>query len=154
MKTLPLWLAVTSILISCNAWSATYQDIFNSRAAFSIGSDSITLVDVERPLTKCENNEEYVCIKSKTLSLAIPRDASKTQWVFSGSQYKIVGNSVTSHQGEAEEYQLIKVTGTYKFQLAYSRKRGVIAIKEPSGNTLLLQERCGMLAQATEGQCD
>lgn len=152
MKISTLLLALFS-LISCNAWSANYQDFFNSKASFSVQSDSITLVDVERPLERCANSEEYVCIKSKTLNLAVPRDASKNKWSFFGSQYRVLGTQVTSYQGEAEEYQIIKVTGTYNFQLAYSRKRGILAIKEPSGNTLLLQEKCGMLAQETEGQC-
>lgn len=151
---IPALLAAGFALICLNAQPATYQDMFNSKASFSVEENSIMLVDVEHPLEKCSINDEFVCIKSRTLNLAIPREASRNKWSFLGGEYKILGRNSTFHQGEIEEYQIIKVTGVYKFQMAYSRRRGVLAIKEPSGNILLLQGRCGILVQESDGTCN
>lgn len=140
-------------LATC-AQAVTYQDLLNANSSITIANESIILVDVERPAKRCGNADPYVCIKSQSFSLAVPKDSSLKKWEFSGSRYEIVAKNERAVLGRLYRYVIVRVSGDLNLQFVYSRKEGVIAIKDPSGNTLVPVEKCGILVQDTSGGCD
>ena len=132
-----------------SAKAATYQDIFNPRSIVVISKNAVTLVDVEKPATSCAESEQFVCIRSQSLMLGISRDAAATKWSFAGSHYRVLGADERGVLGESFAYKTIKISGALNFQISYSRTRGILAIKEPTGNTLVLHEKCGCQSAAT-----
>lgn len=136
------------------AQAVTYQDPLNVKASITIADKSIILVDVEKPAKRCGSADPYVCIKSPSFSLAVPKDSSISKWDFAGSRYEIIAKNQRGILGRLYSYEIVKVSGVLNLQFAYSRKEGIVAIKEPSGNTLVPVEKCGILVQDTSGGCD
>lgn len=75
------------------------------------------------------------------------------KWSFAGSHYEVVLGDEREILGAGYTYRVIKVVGVSNFLISYSRTRGVMAIKESSGNTLLLHEKCGLLVQDPSDGC-
>jgi hypothetical protein len=138
--------------VSC-AKAVTYQDPINPKSTFTVTAQTVILVDVERPAKRCVESDSYVCIKSHSFSLAIPK-SRRSEWSFEGSRYKVVSKKEQGIFGKAYNYEVIKVSGALNFHLLYSRKDGVIAIREPSGNTLLPNEKCGILILDVSEGCN
>lgn len=142
-----------SVLVFNPVRAATYQDLFNQKSVISVTDDAVILVDVERPATKCDLSEEFACIRSHSFTLAVPRNPSVKKWSFAGSHYEVVLGNEREILGAGYTYRVIKVVGVSNFLISYSRTRGVMAIKESSGNTLLLHEKCGLLVQDPSDGC-
>ena len=140
-------------LATC-AQAVTYQDPLNIKSSITIAEKSVILVDVEKPAKRCGSSDPYVCIKSQSFSLAVPKDSSISKWNFADSRYEVVAKNERGILGRLYSYDIVKVSGVLNLQFAYSRKEGVIAIREPSGNTLVPVEKCGILVQDTSGGCD
>lgn len=139
-------------LVGC-AKAVTYQDLINHKSVFTVTTHGVVLADVERPATRCADSDPYVCIKSNSFSLAIPK-RPLSKWAFEGSRYEVISKKEQGIFGKAYDYDVIKVSGALNFYLLYSKKDGVIAIREPSGNMLLPNEKCGILVQDVSGGCD
>ncbi|MCH7343571.1 hypothetical protein LZ017_09290 [Pelomonas sp. CA6] len=144
----------SALCLATCAQAVTYQDPLNAKSSITIADRSVILVDVEKPAKRCGSADPYVCIKSQPFSLAVPKDSSISKWDFAGSRYEIVSKNERMILGTLYSYDIVKVSGTLNLQFAYSRKEGIIAIKEPSGNTLLPVEKCGILVQDTSGGCN
>jgi hypothetical protein len=152
MTLLRLFVALSAIFLN-PVQAATYQDLFDQESVITVTDDAVILVDVERPATRCSPSEEFACIRSEAFALAVPRDPSVKVWSFSGSHYEVMSEDEREILGVGHNYRAIRVTGVLNFLMSYSRARGVMAIKEPSGNTLLLHEKCGLLVQDPSDGC-
>jgi hypothetical protein len=142
------------LFLATGAQAVTYQDPLNPKSSFTVTAKSIILVDVEKPAKRCANSDPYICIKSESFSLAIPRSVPTPKWSFEGSQYEIIARYERGIYGRSYDYEVIRVSGVLNFHLLYSKRAGVIAIREPSGNTLLPDQECGILVQDESGGCD
>lgn len=153
---LTLAIALVPAATNVMASEARYASIFDKTASvLEVGLNSIAASDLGFPATECANSDEFVCMTSKVMVFAVPRnDALRKAWTHSGASYKVLSNHETVIFGELVKYRVILQTWKkVTIEFAYSDDRGVIGLKMKNGRQLLLTTVCGFAASSDAYGC-
>ena len=129
-----------------------YVNLFGEKSMIlGVGDKIVRLLDLEYPLQKCSPEERFVCLKSDVFTFAVP-SAKKwaPQWTYGGARYMVLRQGAMTFNGELLEYQVIRQDWRENtIDYAYSKERGVIAIRAKGGDQLTLSGDCGFAATST-----
>lgn len=123
-----------------------YVSPLDSRASIAIDTaiPSVAVGDVAEPAKICSNAVNWICVTSKAMTFAIPREvgANQRNWEYAGHRFAVSAVSDFTALGlrESSVLHITSVDGDRNFSFVYSPRVGLIAIRvmSPAGTNFYL----------------
>ena len=121
-----------------------YVSPLDSRASITIDTaiPSVAIGDVAEPAKICPNAVNWICVTSRAMTFAVPREvgANQRNWEYAGHRFAVSAVSDFTALGfrASSVLHITSVDGNRNFSFVYSPRVGLIAIRviSPAGSNL------------------